>query len=116
MTLGEVCIYSDDVPACARFYRTLLGLDTQTDDCLDAFHQFVIASETQLTVQKREAPCAGQSAALAFTVADVDAEYQRLCAMGVEVVQMPHTQPWGARNMIIKDPDGHMVYIRQWSA
>lgn len=52
--------------------------------------------------------------ALAFTVADVDAEHDRLIALGVEVLEPPTTRPWGARNLIVADPDGNRVYLRSW--
>ena len=42
----------------------------------------------------------------------MDAECARLRALGVEIVQEPRTQPWGARNMCLRDPDGNLVYLR----
>ena len=48
---------------------------------------------------------------LDFEVSDVDAEYQRVAALGVEWVMPPTTQPWGNRSMIFKDPDGNLVNV-----
>lgn len=110
MRLGEVGLMTRDVCRLADFYRFLLGID-ERDDCPE--HQILIAQETMLTVC-RDDEAAGFNAGLAFSVDDVDAEYQRMLANGVPVVQPPKTQPWGARNLIILDPDGNKVFLRRF--
>ena len=42
----------------------------------------------------------------------MDYEYERLMAMGVEIIDIPTTRPWGARNMSFMDPDGNMIFFR----
>jgi len=41
---------------------------------------------------------------LDFLADDVDAEYERIRALGVVWVLPPTTQPWGNRSMIFRDP------------
>jgi catechol 2,3-dioxygenase-like lactoylglutathione lyase family enzyme len=48
---------------------------------------------------------------LDFMVDDVDAEYPRIAALGVEWVMPPTTQPWGNRSMIFHDPAGNLVNV-----
>ena len=48
---------------------------------------------------------------LYFLVDDVDAEYPRVAALGVEWVMPPATQPWGNRSMIFRDPAGNLVNV-----
>ena len=48
---------------------------------------------------------------LDFLVDDVDAEYGRITALGVEWVMPPTTQPWGNRSMIFRDPAGNLVNV-----
>ena len=48
---------------------------------------------------------------LDFTVDDVDAEYPRIAAVGVDWVMPPTTQPWGNRSMIFRDPAGNLVNV-----
>ena len=48
---------------------------------------------------------------LDFLVADVDAEYPRIAALGVGWVLPPTTQPWGSRSMIFNDPEGNLVNV-----
>ena len=39
----------------------------------------------------------------------VDAEYERLKALGVEFVKLPKTHPWGSRSFWFRDLDGNIV-------
>jgi uncharacterized glyoxalase superfamily protein PhnB len=48
---------------------------------------------------------------LDFRVDDVDAEYERIDALGVEWVMPPTTQPWGNRSMIFTDPEGNLINV-----
>ena len=110
MKLGEVCLLTRDVPRLAAFYQMLL----QTDhSIIDPFHQTIIAQETMLTIMHDDGVPDGQSAVLAFSVDDIDAEYRRLLAQGVTVLQPPERKPWGAVNMMIQDPDSRTVYLRK---
>ena len=49
------------------------------------------------------------SITLGFEVKDVDAEYEKIHAFGVEFVMLPKTHPWGARSFWFRDPDGNIV-------
>jgi catechol 2,3-dioxygenase-like lactoylglutathione lyase family enzyme len=48
---------------------------------------------------------------LDFLVADVDAEYARIAALGAGLILPPTTQPWGSRSMIFHDPEGNLVNV-----
>ena len=48
---------------------------------------------------------------LDFLVDDVDAEYPRIAALGVDWVMPPTTQPWGNRSMVFRDPAGNLVNV-----
>lgn len=111
MKLGEVCLLTDDVVRLANFYKQLLGTDNGSSDSI---HQTIIAEETMLTVYNdgEPRPQTANHIQLAFTVEDVDREYERLCAMGAVIVSPPASQPWGARNMCFLDPDGNRIFLR----
>jgi predicted enzyme related to lactoylglutathione lyase len=46
---------------------------------------------------------------LAFEVQDVDAEYERLKSLAVEIVKPPASYPWGSRSVWFRDPDGNII-------
>ena len=111
MRLGEVSLCTNDVGRLADFYKSVLGVDNQSND---AVHQFILSEETALTIYNDGSVKNNdnQNICLAFTVDDVDAEYERLSALGVEIIEAPQTRPWGARNMHVRDPDGNHIYFR----
>ena len=43
MTIGEVCLLTNDVPRLAAFYKQLLGVENGSHD---ETHQFIISDET----------------------------------------------------------------------
>ncbi|MBP3645324.1 MAG: VOC family protein [Clostridia bacterium] len=112
MRLGEVCLLTNDVPRLATFYKELLDTDNGSTDPV---HQFIISGDVSLTVYNdgTDMSQSGQTICLAFTVDDLESEYQKLLALGAEIVEPPAKRPWGAINLSFRDPDGNLVYLRQ---
>lgn len=46
-------------------------------------------------------------------VQDVDAAYRNCTAQGLEIVWPPTDAPWGAREMHVRHPDGHVFRVSQ---
>jgi predicted enzyme related to lactoylglutathione lyase len=118
MRLVQSRIVTDDVERLAAFYASLLGVSV----ALNEYYVEVPAGPVTVGFSKRRfteyadrGPAAGQGCrddvVLDFEVADIDAEYQRIAALGVTVVTPPTTQPWGSRSMIFRDPGGNLVNI-----
>jgi predicted enzyme related to lactoylglutathione lyase len=55
-----------------------------------------------------------QNICLAFTVDDIDREYEKVKALGAKVIELPTKRPWGAVNMSFYDPDNNMIYFRSF--
>jgi predicted enzyme related to lactoylglutathione lyase len=53
---------------------------------------------------------------VAFVVEDVDGEYARLVADGVEITTPIETEPWGERYFQITDPNGVVLQLVSWVA
>lgn len=113
MKLGEVCLLTGDVRRLADFYRKLMDIEETSDDPV---HQFITAQEPMLTIYHDglEHNAALSPVSLAFTVEDIHAVYQKLLALKAEIVQPPMKQPWGTINLAFRDPDGNLVYLRQF--
>ena len=115
MNFTGICLVTDDVSALVAFYRAVLGVNAEGDDV----HAELRTEGAGIAIFSTEgmegmAPCSMQGAGsgsciLAFQVADVDAEYERLQALGVTFVKLPQTHPWGARSLWFRDPDGNIV-------
>ena len=115
MFLGEVCLETNDVIKMAEFYRTILKIDSgNNEEHKNKIHQNILTEGVGLTVYNngQDKNNKNQNISLAFTVDDVDEEYNRLLKIGVKVIQLPKVQPWGAKNMLFHDPDGNQIYFR----
>lgn len=51
---------------------------------------------------------------LAFTVDDVENEYEKVLTLGAEIIEPHARRPWGAVNMSFYDPDNNMIYFRSF--
>jgi predicted enzyme related to lactoylglutathione lyase len=124
MRLVQSRIVTDDVEGLAGFYAGLLGAQV----ALNEYYVEIQAGEASVGFSKprfTEYPgaCAGKPGGggcgppgrdeiiLDFLVDDIDAEYPRVAALGVDWVTPPTTQPWGCRSMTFRDPAGHLVNV-----
>ena len=120
MDLAQCRMVTDDVEGLAGFYARLLGVPTALNEYyveIQAGPASVGFSRRRFT-EHREAdspPAPGadrrDEVILDFLVDDVDAEYPRITALGVDLVMPPTTQPWGNRSMMFRDPAGHLVNV-----
>lgn len=113
MKIGEVCLLTNDVVRLADFYKSLLGVDNGSNDKI---HQIIIGEETTLTIYNDGSVKNNnnQNICIAFTVDHIDAAYQKLLALGVEMIEKPTLRPWGATNMSFYDPDRNVIYLRSF--
>jgi predicted enzyme related to lactoylglutathione lyase len=95
MKIGEVCLLTSDVIRLSNFYKLLFDVDNDSNDHV---HQMILSEETTLTIYndgivRNENP---HNICIAFTVDDVDMEFERIKAFGLEIVEPPAIRPWGA--------------------
>lgn len=113
MKIGEVCLLTNDVPRLAAFYKQLLDVE---NDSQDEIHQFILAEETALTVYNDGTVKnnQNQNICLAFTVDDMEKAYQKVLAIGAQIIEAPKKRPWGAVNMSFYDPDHNVIFFRSF--
>lgn len=111
MRIGEVGLLTNDVNRLADFYKKLLEVDNYSKDTV---HQTILSEETMLSIYNdgTRKNNSNQNICLAFTVEDVDKEYDKVIKLGAKIIEKPDTRPWGARNMSFYDPDGNTIYLR----
>jgi uncharacterized glyoxalase superfamily protein PhnB len=56
---------------------------------------------------------AGQGICYVFEVDDVDAEYERLQAAGIDIIIPLQDKPWGERHFTVQDPNGIPINVVQ---
>jgi catechol 2,3-dioxygenase-like lactoylglutathione lyase family enzyme len=131
ISISGMHVAVDDPDAALGFYRDILGLTVRNEVANDGFRWIVLVTDSQPEVQiVLSQPYAGRSkedgdaiaALLAkgalgmiqFRSDDLDATFDKIAsAPGVEVLQEPVSQPWGARDFAVRDPAGNLVRIEQ---
>ena len=124
MKLGVTNIYVNDQEKALRFYTDVLGFVKKTDVTQGPYRWLTVASSEEpegieLQLAPNDNPPArtyqqaifeqGQPAVM-FYVDDVQAEYDRLSAAGVEFT-MPPTKVTGSTITILNDTVGNLIQL-----
>ena len=114
MNLNQVTIYSEKTVETVEFFE-VLGL-TRIVDSLPRYARLECPEgEATLSVQEAETRPVGrvseQSIVLYFDCADLDAEHERLTALGLKFIEPPTTRPWLWRQAYLKDPNGNKICL-----
>ena len=120
MPVQDVIVVSvpvSDQDRAKAFYVDKLGLElVREDDSVPGLRWVQVAPKgggTALTlVTWFESMPAGSLRGLVLTSNDLQADYERLAAKGVEFDQPPRRQPW-ATEAVLHDPDGNSLVIQQ---
>jgi len=122
-TIDHITLVVSDLERSAKFYTDLLGMEPVDRPDFGFPGRWFQAGSTQIhmNVEGEEAGKAGlpfQGATrvtrgfhYAFEVDDCDGAAARLAELGVPIEEGPFSRPDGARQMYIRDPDGHFVEI-----
>ena len=129
LTLSQCFVLVHDPDLALAFYRDTLGLDLRNDVAKGDFRWITVGAASQpgvaivLTNYLNGSP-ADQDALAAliakgalngvhFHSDDLDATFEKLRSSGAEIVQEPTDQPWGTRDLAVRDPSGNLVRIDQ---
>jgi catechol 2,3-dioxygenase-like lactoylglutathione lyase family enzyme len=129
LTLSTCFVIVDDPDTALTFYRDTLGLELRNDVAREDFRWITVGAPSQpgvaivLTNYLNGGPAdADALAALVakgalngvhFHTDDLDATFEQLRAAGAEIVQEPIDQPWGTRDLAVRDPSGNLVRVDQ---
>ncbi len=123
-----------DADTSLEFYRDLLGFEVRNDVAFGDLRRVTVgpvgqpdtaivlhppAVDPSITADERaliaEMMANGTFAAINLASPDLDAEFARQVAAGVDVVQEPTDQNYGVRDCALRDPAGNLVRIQQTS-
>jgi catechol 2,3-dioxygenase-like lactoylglutathione lyase family enzyme len=112
VSVSEVAVFTDDVPASVAFYRALLGAAPISEwpggAIFDAGGVSVLIHERGATMD--DGP--PNEDHFAVSVADLDAACATLQEQGVTILLAPREYPWG-HSAYARDPDGRLVELAQ---
>lgn len=106
------CITTTKIEASRDFYVQHLGAKVTFDCNWYVMLELGTHAGLQLmAVQPDQPVCNPAGLMYNLAVADVDAEYQRLTAAGLQLFMPLEDHPWGDRGFAIQDPNGVVLYI-----
>ena len=109
----SACITTDRLAETRVFYKTHFGARVAFDCGWYINLQF---GDTSLSLQfmspqHGQPVCNPAGLTYNFKVADVDMEYARLMAEGLQPLMPLENHPWGDRAFAVQDPSGVVLYI-----
>jgi catechol 2,3-dioxygenase-like lactoylglutathione lyase family enzyme len=129
LTLSQCFVPVHDPELALSFYRDTLGLEVRNDVAKEDLRWITVGADSQpdvaIVITNHLNGSPADQDALAALVAkgalngvhfhsdDLDAIFERLRAAGAEIVQEPTDQPWGTRDLAVRDPSGNLVRIDQ---
>jgi catechol 2,3-dioxygenase-like lactoylglutathione lyase family enzyme len=129
LTLSQCFVIVHDPDLALSFYRDTLGLELRNDVGKGDFRWITVGAASQpdvaivLTNYLNGSPADGDAVAallakgalngVHFHTDDLDASFEKLRSAGAEIVQEPTDQPWGTRDLAVRDQSGNLVRIDQ---
>jgi len=110
MNLNQVTIPSIDLEKSVSFYQKL-GLQLIVDS-IPRYARFVCPDgNATFSIHRVEKLAVGEGVTVYFECENLDDEYNRLIAEGVEFIHPPIDQTWLWRESRLKDPDGNNIIL-----
>jgi catechol 2,3-dioxygenase-like lactoylglutathione lyase family enzyme len=129
LTLSQCFVIVQDPDLALAFYCDTLGLELRNDVGKGDFRWITVGAASQpdvaivLTNYLNGSPADGDAIAalvakgalngVHFHTDDLDATFEKVRAAAAEIVQEPTDQPWGTRDIAVRDPSGNLVRIDQ---
>jgi catechol 2,3-dioxygenase-like lactoylglutathione lyase family enzyme len=129
ITLSQCFVLVHDPESALGFYRDALGLELRNDVAKEDFRWITVGAASQpgvaivITNYLNGSPADQDALAglvakgalngVHFHTDDLDATFEKLRDAGAEIVQEPTDQPWGTRDLAVRDPSGNLVRIDQ---
>jgi len=102
-----------DVPASMAFYAETLGFDVHAEMGEPVDFALLGRDAVTLSLVKAARPAVADFACCYVFVDDVEAVFRDCQRAGAAIVQPVTRHPWGTRDFVLRDPDGHRIAVGQ---
>jgi predicted enzyme related to lactoylglutathione lyase len=102
-----------DVPASIAFYAETLGFSVRAEMGDPVNFALLARDAVTLSLVQSATPSVAEFACCYIYVNDVDDVHGQCQRTGTSIVSPLTRHPWGNRDFVIKDPDGHRIAIGQ---
>ncbi len=108
--LQRIVVSVADLARALLLYRDVLGL-VVTAQFGEVVRLDVPGTDTELLLHQRTPTSGPAGVAVSFRVDDVDATAAAAEKAGAAIVDPPEDQPWGERQAVLTDADGHVICL-----
>ena len=108
-TIVRVTVSVADLDSARRLYETALGLPLKYE--LPGMAMLTTSDGIELQLHERPPTPGDAGVAISFGVEDVDAMTFAAVEAGASVIKEPADQPWGERQSVLHDVDGHVFCL-----
>jgi lactoylglutathione lyase len=122
MKIGFVTVFVTDFDKSLDFYTKTLGMEIDYTD-RKVWAQFKSGEDVSLAIEKcvpdyveQGSKMVGRFVGVTLMVDNIEDQYNRLVAKGVEFTGRPEKQPWGGILAHLKDLDGNVLTLMQEAA
>ena len=98
-----------DIQRSLAYYTEKLGFEAQWAWDDPPTFGGVVREEVELFFSKAESP--QNPVWFCIVVDNVDEYYESIKDKGGDIFELPDTKPWSMREMLVRDPDGHVVRV-----
>jgi catechol 2,3-dioxygenase-like lactoylglutathione lyase family enzyme len=119
MKIGFVTVFVTDFDKSLDFYTKTLGMEIDYTDKAN-WAQFKSGEDVSLAIQKcapgyteQGSKMVGRFVGVTLMVHNIEEQYNRLVAKGVEFTGRPEKQHWGGTLAHLKDLEGNVLTIMQ---
>ena len=122
MKIGFVTVFVTDFNKSLDFYTNTLGMEIDYTDKAN-WAQFKSGEEVSLAIEKCDpdyveqgSKMVGRFVGVTLMVDNIEDQYSRLVAKGVEFTGRPEKQPWGGTLAHLKDLNDNVLTLMQEAA
>ena len=118
MKIGFVIVFVTDFDKSLDFYTNTLGMEIDYTEA--GWAQFKSGEDVSLAIQKcrpdymeQGSKMVGRFVGVTLMVDDIEEQYKRLVAKGVEFTGRPEKKHWGGTLAHLKDLEGNVLTLMQ---
>ena len=100
-------LYSKDITNSLSFYTEKLGFENKWE--YDNPPTFGGVSKDDVEIFFCKEAQGNPGTWLCVLLENVDAYYENIKTKGVKIVATPESKEWNMREMLVEDPDGHII-------
>ncbi|HEX4444882.1 MAG TPA: VOC family protein [Galbitalea sp.] len=110
-SVARITISVSDLSASRTLYESSLHARLKYE--MPGMAMLVTSDDIELQLHERPPTPGDAGVAITFGVDDVDAMTEAAVAAGASLIKAPQDEPWGERQSVLHDADGHVFCLAQ---